>query len=173
LGDTSVATLAQTVPTVPGQGYLLSFWLDNAASGTVQKFFVNWNTNSSSTNTIYNLLNPPVMAWTNLQFVVTATSTNAVLQFGAENDPNYFGLDDVSVTPIPVPMLTTTGATSNALIVAWNALSGVTYQLEGTTNLASPNWTVVGIVNATDTTASYTNNFGAQRQQFFRIRRLP
>jgi subtilase family serine protease len=173
LGDTSVATLAQTVPTVPGQGYLLSFWLDNAASGPVQKFFVNWNTNSSSTNTIYNLLNPPVMAWTNLQFVVIATSTNATLQFGAENDPNYFGLDDVSVTPIPVPMLTTTGATSNALIVAWNALSGVTYQLEGTTNLASPNWTVVGIVNATDTTASYTNNFGAQRQQFFRIRRLP
>jgi hypothetical protein len=70
-------------------------------------------------------------------------------------------------------MLTTTGATSNALIVAWNALSGVTYQLEATTNLFNPNWTVVGIVNATDTTASYTNNLGDQRQQFFRIRRLP
>src|SRR5215831_3969682 len=97
LGDTNIATLSQTLPTVPGQEYLLSFWLDNPVSGAGEKFLVNWITNSTGTNRIYSLTNPPPFAWKKLAFVVTATDTNTTLQFDAQNDQLFFGLDDVSV----------------------------------------------------------------------------
>ena len=36
LGDDQLATLSQSLTTVAGQNYLLSFWLDNPVSGSVQ-----------------------------------------------------------------------------------------------------------------------------------------
>jgi len=101
--DSTLAVLSQALPTCPGQKYLLSFWLRNPTKGSGEVFEVNWNTNGAATNTILLVLNPPVLAWTNFNFVVTATGTNTTLQFGAYNDPNYFGLDDISVTPLGQP----------------------------------------------------------------------
>jgi hypothetical protein len=106
LGDTNVATLSQTLPTVPGRKYLLSFWLDNPVSGAGEQFLVNWNTNNTGTNRIYSLKNPSVLSWKKLAFVVTATDTNTTLQFGAENDQLFFGLDDISVVALFPPSLT-------------------------------------------------------------------
>jgi len=106
LGDTNIATLSQTLPTVPGRKYLLSFWLDNPQSGPGQQFLVNWNANRTGSNQIYYVTNPPVMPWRKLTFVVTAADTNTVLQFGAENDPFGFGLDDVSVVAVFPPSVT-------------------------------------------------------------------
>jgi hypothetical protein len=105
LGDTNLATLSQTLPTVPGQKYLLSFWLDNPTSGAGEQFLVNWNTNSSVTNQIYFVTNPPVWSWRKLGFVVTATDANTTLQFGAENDQFGWGLDDISVVAVFPPSL--------------------------------------------------------------------
>jgi hypothetical protein len=107
LGDTNLAILSQTLPTVPGRKYLLSFWLDNPVSGAGEKFLVNWITNSTGTNRIYALTNPPVLAWRKLAFVVTATDTDTTLQFAAQNDQLFFGLDDVSVDSIFPPSVTT------------------------------------------------------------------
>jgi len=97
LGDTNLATLSQTLPTTPGQNYVLSFWLTNPEAGTNQQFSVNWSPDGGSSGQLYYITNPPVLPWTNLTFTVTATSTNATLAFGAENPPDGFGLDDVSV----------------------------------------------------------------------------
>ncbi len=99
LGDTQLATLSQTLATVPGANYLLSFWLDNPTNGAPEAFLVNWIVSGAVTNTLYDVTSPPVLAWTNLQYFVTASSPNTVLQFGAQNGPFGFGLDDVSVTP--------------------------------------------------------------------------
>ena len=173
LGDIQVASLSQVLPTVPGQGYLLSLWLDNPTSGSTQIFHVNWNTNSVSTNTIYSLLNPPVLPWTNLQFVVTATGTNTTLQFGAENDPNYFGLDDVNVTPIPMPTFTSFSKKTNGLSLTWNALAGIAYQVQYKTNLLQTNWISLSTNTATGNSISVTNTISADPRRFYRVRRLP
>jgi hypothetical protein len=103
LGDTNLATLAQTLPTLPGQQYVLSFWLANPEAGASQQFLVDWNTNGGSPNQIYYITSPPVLAWTNLSFTLTATGTNTTLVFGAENPPDGFGLDDISVHLLAAP----------------------------------------------------------------------
>src|SRR5262249_15309415 len=43
----------------------------------------------------------PVTGWTNLQFNVSATTSNTVFMLGYINLANYFGLDDVGMTPVP------------------------------------------------------------------------
>jgi len=172
LGDSSLAVLYQTLPTYPGQKYLLSFWLKNPAGGAGEQFQVNWNTNGTATNTIYSQLNPPAFAWTNFNFVVTATGTNTTLQFGAENQLDYFGLDDVSVTVVPPPSFSGLARATNGLAFTWNTLANVGYILQYKTNLLQPNWLNLGGTNTATTntlTQSDTNAFGASPQRFYRV----
>jgi hypothetical protein len=161
LGDTNPAFLSQTVQTVPGQSYLLSFWLDNPKSGAGQEFLVDWNTNSASTNQIYFISSPGVLAWENITFVVQATDTNATLQFGAQNPPDGFGLDDVSLVAVFQPTFTaqptnlTVLAGSTAVFSA--AATGsvpLAYQwLENDTNLGN----ATGISGVTTTNLTLTD----------------
>jgi len=171
LGDTALAALSQNLATTPGQNYFVSFWLDNPVSGSDQQFLVNWNTNSAGTNQIYNLANPPAFAWTNLTFILTATGTNTVLQFGAANPPNYFGLDDISATPIPAPSFAAASRNPDSFNLTWYAVAGVDYQVLSSTNLID--WTPVSTNTAAGSTLSVTNNTGSDRQRFYRIRQLP
>jgi hypothetical protein len=133
LGDTNLASLSQTISTVPGQNYLLSFWLVNPQGGPGQQFSVNWNTNSATTNQIYSISSPGVLAWQNRMFVVSATDTNSTLQFRAENPPDGFGLDDVSVMAVFAPAFTTLPPTNLAVLagsdVALNAAASGTAPL--------------------------------------------
>ena len=140
LGDTQLASLTQSVPTMPGQYYLLSLWVDNPISGTVQQFKVNWNTNSSVTNTLFSLFNPSTFSWTNLQFLVRATQTNTTLQIQAENDPGYFGLDDVAVTPIPSPAFSAAGFSNGVFRLSWISTTGLLYQVQYRTDLVQGSW---------------------------------
>ncbi len=174
LGDTQIATVSQTLNTVPGQGYLLSFWLANPVAGSVQQFLVNWNTNSPGINQIYYLTNPPVLPWTNITLVVTATGTNTTLQFGGENDPDGFGVDDVTLMPIPAPLFRTVTRTNSLLRFSWESLAGVAYQLQFCTNLPNANWVNLGaVIQATNSTAVTTNSFGPDPQRFYRVKWLP
>jgi hypothetical protein len=91
----SLGFLSQTLATVPGQTYVLSFWLNNQGGGGPNEFSVSWNGSTLSDQTSL-----PAFDWTNYVFAVTATNTSMVLQFGFRNDPSFFALDDVSVTPI-------------------------------------------------------------------------
>ena len=140
LGDTQLASLSQSVPTIPGQYYLLSVWADNPISGTVQQFKVNWSANSGVTNNLFSVLNPPTFSWTNLQFLVRATQTNSTLQIQAENDPGYFGLDDLAVTPIPSPAFSAAGFSNGVFQLSWASTTGVLYQVQYRTDLVQGSW---------------------------------
>ena len=167
----SLGYLSQMVPTVSGQSYLLSFWLENAVGGTPNEFSVSWNG-----NVIYDQVNLPQFGWTNLQFTVTgaAASTNMLLQFGFRNDPQFFGLDDVSVnsaiavTPPVFQRLTLAG---NAFAFSWSAVTGTVYQLQYKTNLLQPAWLDLGgAITAADVTLSVTNVIGPDPQRFYRLK---
>ena len=176
LGDTKLASLSQSFTTVPGQYYLVSLWLDNPTSGTVQQFIVDWNTSSTSTNVLYNVLNPAAFTWTNLQFLASATGTNTTLQILAENDPNYFGLDDVSVTPVPSPVFKSQAKSSNSLQLSWVTSTGLVYQVQYKTNLLKTNWlNLVAALTATNysTTLLDTNALLLSPQRFYRLSVAP
>ena len=86
--------ISQNLPTAPGTSYLLSFWLNSPDGGTPNEFQASWNG-----TILFDETNIPALGWTNIQFVVTATGTNSLLQFGGQDNPSYLALDDVSVTP--------------------------------------------------------------------------
>lgn len=181
LGDSPLAILAQTLPTVPGEKYLISFWLNNPVGGApinghLEQFQVNWNTNGSATNNLLNWQNPPAFTWTNLHLTATATGTNTIFQFGAQNQPNFFGLDDVNVTPIPSPVCSSIATTAGSLTLAWSSIPYVAYQLQYTTDLSQNNWVNLGsavTAAAGAITLTDTNALQLSGQRFYRMSVTP
>jgi subtilase family serine protease len=164
----SIAYLSETLPTLSGQAYLLSLWMDSPDGKTLNEFNVSWNG-----NTLVDLVNMPKLGWTNLQFIVTASGSSTVLQIGARNDPTYLALDDVSVTTVPVPAFQTLTKTNGTLNFTWNALIGLVYQMQYKTNLLQTNWINLGaVITATNFTATSTNFIGPDPQRFYRLQLL-
>jgi hypothetical protein len=169
----SLGYLSQTLPTFAGQNYLLSLWVDNPGSSsdaTPNQFLVQWNG-----TTIFNQTNMPYTTWTNLQFIVTATSASTVLQFGFEDTPYYLGLDDISVTPIPVPAFRATTITSSTFNLTWGTMAGLVYQVQYETNLLQTNWINLGkplIATNGNLTISDTNAISSSPQRFYRLQLL-
>ena len=140
LGPTSLQSLTQTLSTTTGKTYTLSFWLRNY-SGANNQFLVSWNG-----NTLLNLTNLPAGAWSNYVFSVTASSISTVLEFGYDNGPSYFGLDDISV--VPVPLLNVEGVKLSGMNIVLEGINGVlggTNYVLTSTNLTLPlsRWTTV------------------------------
>jgi hypothetical protein len=157
---------------MPGNSYLLSFWLNNPTTGTGQTFVVNWGANNPGLTTVYNLSVPPVLAWTNLQFVLTASGTNTTIEFGAENDPAGFGLDDVSLKPLPAIGFHSIGRSNGGIELSWAGANGVSYQLQYSTNLLQGPWIDVGgSVAGKGTTISVTDStlLTNATQRFYRL----
>jgi len=82
------------------------------------------------------------------------------------------GIDNLSFSasvPLPVPVNIQVSSTN--FLLNWSGVVGQTYQLESTTNLATPVWTPVGNpVTGTGGTLTLTNNLGSSPQDFFRLR---
>ena len=157
--------LSQTLATIPGQNYLLSFWLNNLSGATPNQFSARWNGAY-----VLNQTNLPAFGWTNLLFFVTATSSNTSLQFGFRNDQNYFGFDAVSVTNVPAIRLQPPVRTNSLVRLAWNGLDGLVYQLQYKTNLTQSAWLNLGVAfTATNATVSTNDTPGADRQRFYRL----
>jgi subtilase family serine protease len=169
-----LAYLSQSIPTFAGQSYLLSLWMDSpkiSGTTTPNEFSVSWNG-----GTIFDQTNVGKIGWTNLQFIVTATSSSTVLQFGFRDDPYYLGLDDISVTPIPVPAFRATTKTSNAFNLTWGAMAGLIYQVQYKTNLLQTNWINLGkplVATNSNLTVSDTNAINSSPQRFYRLMVLP
>ena len=164
LGDNQLATLSQTLATIPGENYLLSFWLDNTTSGSSQRFQTRWNG-----SVIFNVTNPAAFSWTNRQFIVTAASSSSELQFGAENDPAYFGLDDISVSHIPAVAFKTATHTAGTFNLTWATATGLVYQVQYKTNLLQTNWiNLIKPTTATTTNLSASDT-GVSPQRFYRL----
>ncbi|MDP3072134.1 MAG: VPDSG-CTERM sorting domain-containing protein [Opitutaceae bacterium] len=97
--------LSQTLTTSIGESYTLSFWLFHPVSPaqfgqTPNGFNVSWN---GSTLSSFTLTDAGPFAYTNFTVSgLVATSTSTTLQFGFSHRPNYWVLDDVSVTAGPL-----------------------------------------------------------------------
>jgi hypothetical protein len=167
LGETgTLAYVSQTLPTRAGQSYLLSFWLLSltyTGQTTPNDFLAQWNG-----TTLMNSTNMGAFDWTNLQFIVTATGPNTVLQFGGQDDPAYLALDDVSVQPF-LFSLSQTKRTNNAFQFSWNTLTGLMYQVQYKTNLLQTNWVNLGGSLPTTNTLMTTTDVITNSQRFYRI----
>lgn len=173
----SLGSLAQSLATSPGQNYLLSLWLDNPSNqygATPNQFEVLWNG-----KTLYNQSNIPIIPWTNLQFIVTATAASTVLEFEFEDSPYFLGLDDVSVIPITAPVFKLAQlvpANGANFSLSWGAIAGLSYQVQYSTNLLQTNWINLGgpVIAATNSlTFSDTNALLNSPRRFYRLLVLP
>jgi hypothetical protein len=174
----SLGYLSQTLPTVVNQSYLLSLYLDSPTYGGQKDEFPNDFSVSWNGNTLFSQTNiPPTGGWTNLQFIVIATSSSTVLQFGELDDLFYLGLDDVTLTPIPAAAIqpVTVVKTNSNLKFSWTALTGLVYQVQFQTNLLQTNWTVLKSITATNTPVTFvdTNPITTFPQKFYRLLLLP
>ncbi|MGA2661392.1 MAG: protease pro-enzyme activation domain-containing protein [Verrucomicrobiota bacterium] len=163
----SLGSLSQTLPTTAGQRYLLSFWLDNPTNAipNTSEFLASWNG-----TTLFKELNVGEFAWTNVQFVVSATRTSTALEFFARNDQNAFGLDDISVQPLPAPVLEAVTQTKGMISLTWSTVPGVAYQVQYTGDLTAPAWTNLrSAVTATSGTLSASDSLTSSPQRFYRV----
>jgi len=178
LGQTGgLGYLSQTLTTVPGQPYLLSFWVANPGKvATVDglsidpnDFMVAWNG-----STLFNQTNMGVFSYTNMQFVVWATASSATLEFGAQNNSDYFALDDVSVTPIPAPAFQSAVRSGGSIALTWGAVTGAAYQLQYTTSLSAIKWINLGTpITASNGVIAASDPQPADPQRFYRVVLVP
>jgi len=168
----SLSYLSQTLPTRTGQPYLLSFWFESAVMGSStppNQFIAQWNG-----TTLLNDVNVGLFGWTNMRYVVVAAGASTVLQFSTRNDADMFGLDDVSVVPIPLPTVQSILNSNGAVNLTWTTMAGLAYQIQYKTNLASTNWiNLGGLTNATSSTMSASDTISPGSGRFYRIALVP
>jgi hypothetical protein len=171
LGQIStLAYLSQPVPTRAGQLYLISLWLENPSGATPNQFQVQWNTNSASPTVIFNQVNMGRFGWTNLQFIVTASTSNTTLQLGSRNDKDFFALDKVRVTSVPSPAVQVSAMVSGSILLAWTALPGLRYQVQYRTDISQTDWTNLGtVITATRNPMTLTDSIGSDPRRFYRV----
>lgn len=168
-GYPAVGSLAQTVATTASQKYLVSFWLtcvpDSSGVTTNNQFIAKWNTLP-----LYAGANLNAFGWTNLQFVVPATAAATTLEFDFNNDPGAFGLDDVTVEPVPGPVLNSAVVANGKIAFSWGGILNVSYQIQSTTNLNNSAWASVGgPILATNNVISVSLTVGNAPEQFYRV----
>ncbi|HVV72490.1 MAG TPA: lamin tail domain-containing protein, partial [Verrucomicrobiae bacterium] len=125
----------------------------------------------SPTNAVIDPLTGAV-SWTPLPR--QAPSTNFFLLRVTDNGiPPLSATEPVAVIVDLPPALATFASAGNQVTMAWTAFPGRTYQLQYKEDLASPNWTDLGpafIGNGDVVSLSPTNDVGASRQGFFRLK---
>lgn len=92
----STGRATQTITTTPGATYEFSFWLTNVG-GTPNSFAVQFGS-----TTVLDLLNAPAFDYHEFTYDVVATAAQTTLSFTGQQNPHYFYLDDVRVTPATV-----------------------------------------------------------------------
>jgi len=98
-------TLGQTLGTVNGQSYSLTFWLANNSGDPTTSFEV-----AIGGVVLDSLSNSPVFDFQQYTYNFIASGANTQLLFTARNDDGFWLLDDISVTeskdtnPAPEPM---------------------------------------------------------------------
>ena len=74
--DPAPDTIAQTLTTVPGATYTLSYWVSHSDSDSENEFQASWNG-----AVVQDMIGANAFDWTNYTFTETATSTATALQF--------------------------------------------------------------------------------------------
>lgn len=165
----AVAYLSQTLSTVSGQAYTLGFWssplLGTNGVATPNRFNCNWGSQS-----VYSVVNAPASDWAYHSFTVVAVGASTVLKFGATDDPAVWTLDDVSVIPIPNPVIQSAIKTGNGIGLSWSAQPGIRYQAQSSSTLNPGTWTNIGSpVSTSGSTLNLTDASIGDSQRFYRI----
>ncbi len=90
----STGTLSQTIATSTGSSYTFEFDLINSG-GTPNSFVA-----SFGGSTVLSLLDSPSFGVTHFSYSVLATSGSTTISFTGRQDPSFYRLDNVSVTPL-------------------------------------------------------------------------
>jgi len=91
--------LSQTLNTVPGATYTISFELAHTSSNTANDFSATFGGLP-----LLSLTNSGSFPYTLFTFLDVATSSSTVLSFAGRENPAWYDLDNVSVTgPVPEP----------------------------------------------------------------------
>jgi hypothetical protein len=160
----SLGFLSQSVPTIPGQFYLISCWV-NSDGETPSEFLVSWNG-----GTLFDKVNNTSSGWSQVKLIAPATTSSTVLEIGFRDDPGYIGLDEVVVTPITLPVMQAILQGNGSLTLAWNTQPGLIYQPQYATNLLSPTWINLGSpLSASGTTLSIPDSTAPDPSRFYRV----
>jgi hypothetical protein len=103
--------ISQSIPTIAGHAYTISFFLDNAG-GPANQF-----TAMFGGTTLLSLTNSAPFPYTEFTDTVTATGSSTTLSFAAYQVPSFFYLDDVSVLSVAVPEPASLALLGGALLV--------------------------------------------------------
>ena len=95
------ATLSQTLATVAGQRYQISFYLDNDYSATTE--YLNSFVADFGSLVLFSETDAAFSAYQLYSFSGVATGSSTALSFISRNDAGDFDLDDVTVIPTPEP----------------------------------------------------------------------
>jgi hypothetical protein len=103
-----------------GELYTVSFWLENSGGGSGSSLSTFWTATPDfgAAYQVFGLTNAPAFSWTNVQLNLMAARPEEELEFQFENTLNYFGLDDVSVTPA---VLVSNGGFETGNFSGWTA----------------------------------------------------
>ena len=176
LGQTDdLATLSQVIPTRPDQAYSLSFWYtslpdsenETGPNELVARF---------DGKTLLDAVNLGQQPWTQALFTVSATSTNALLEFRFRDEPYFLGLDDISLVPIPaMPLvLRSVSQTNGAIQLSWSSTPGLSYQVQYRADFTTANWSNLGPpIVATETTTGASDPITSNSSRFYRVLQLP
>ena len=99
-------TLSQSLSTVAGQSYDLTFLLQSDTGTAAPDFFTTY-VNGIAISPL-SVLNVGQVDWTQYSAVFTASGASTTLEFAFRNDPSYFELTDVSI-PEPATLLVVGG----------------------------------------------------------------
>ena len=169
----ALGSLSQSLPTTAGQLYQIAFWLssmgDKTGATVPNQFHVRWDDVD-----LYDVTNAPVSGWAYHRYVASAPSSGTTLAFTFTDDPGNWALDDVAVTPVPVPILQVAASLQGSLQLNWSAVANVHYQVESTPSLINPNWTSVGSpILSSGTVATYSGQLDGSIQLFYRVVAIP
>ena len=92
-------TLVQTLNTVPGQSYAVTFWL---RGGDTLQFDNHFSASFGGTE-LLSLSDAAYFQYTEFTFNVTAAGASTPLTFSGRDTSGAYLLDDVSVTAVPEP----------------------------------------------------------------------
>jgi len=169
--SSSPGYLSQTLTTVSGQAYVLSLWLRNGSGDTPNWFQVQWNG-----TTLFDQHNITTAGWTNLQFVVSATSASSVLQLGFQDDPDFLGLDDISLKATTTTAVKAKAGRNTDFQLVGSTRPNAVYQVQYKTNLSQPDWINFGTpvtASAGSLMLTHTNALQTSPQRFYRLLELP
>jgi hypothetical protein len=101
-------SISQTLPTIPGVFYSISFWLENDGTQTDNDFQA-----SFGGDTLREFQGTPLFFYQQFSYIERATGPTTSLTFAGKYNRGYFALDDISVNeiiPEAVPEASTTAS---------------------------------------------------------------